>query len=60
MHALIKACKQKAVEAAQGDESPSLLVFKNRGDVALRVTISGHGGVGLMAGLDDLSGLFQP
>jgi len=30
------------------------------GDVALRDMVSGHGGDGLMAGLDDLSGLFQP
>ncbi len=41
-------------------ESPSLEVFKNCGDVALRDVVSGHGGDGLMVGLDDLSGLFQP
>ena len=41
-------------------ESPSLEVFKKRADVALRDMVSGHGGHGLMAGLDDLSGLFQP
>ena len=35
--------------------SPSLEVFKKYVDVALR-----HGGVGLMVGLDDLTGLFQP
>jgi len=40
--------------------SPSLEVFKNHGDVALRDMVSGHGGGGLMIGLDDLSGLFQP
>ena len=27
--------------------SPSLEVFQNRGDVALRDVVSGHGGVGL-------------
>ena len=31
-------------------ESPSLEVFKNHGDVALRDVVTGHGGVGL--GLD--------
>ena len=41
-------------------ESPSLGVFRNCGDVALRVMISGHGGDGLMAGLSDLNDLFQP
>ena len=41
-------------------ESPSLEVFKKRVHVALRDVVSGHGGVGLMVGLDDLSGLFQP
>uniref|UniRef100_A0A803XKN2 NADP-dependent oxidoreductase domain-containing protein n=1 Tax=Meleagris gallopavo TaxID=9103 RepID=A0A803XKN2_MELGA len=29
-------------------------------DVAMRNMISGHGGDGLVVGLDDLSGLFQP
>ena len=38
-------------------ESPSLEVFKKRGDVALRDVVSGDG---LMFGLDGLSGLFQP
>jgi len=28
--------------------------------VALSDTVSGHGGGGLMVGLDDCSGLFQP
>ena len=28
--------------------------------VALRDVVSGHGGDGLMVGLDNLSGLFQP
>ena len=40
--------------------SSEMEVFKNRGDVALRVVVSGHGGGGLMVGLDDLRGLFQP
>ena len=29
------------------------------GDVAVRDVVSGHGGDGLMVGLDDLGGLFQ-
>ena len=41
-------------------KSPSLEVFKNCMDVAGRGMVSGHGGSGLMVGLDDLSGLFQP
>ena len=41
-------------------ESPSLGVFQNRVDVALRDVVSGHGGDGLVAGLGDLSDLFQP
>ena len=41
-------------------ESPSLEVFKNHVDVALRDVVSGHGGVGLVVGLGDLSDLFQP
>ena len=41
-------------------ESPSLEVFKNRVDVALRDVVSGHGGGGMMIGLHDLSGLLQP
>ena len=40
-------------------ESPSLEVFKRSVDVAKRDLMSGHGGSGLMDGLDDLSGLFQ-
>ena len=35
-------------------------VFKKRADITLRDGVSGHSGDGLMAGLDDLSGLFQP
>ena len=34
--------------------SPSLEVFKTCGDVALRDVVSGHGGDGLMIGLNDL------
>jgi len=41
-------------------ESWSLEMFKKHGDVALRNMVSGHGGDGLMVGLDDISGLFQP
>jgi len=48
-------------QAAQGAvESPSLEVFRKHVDVALREMVSGHGGDGLTAGLDDLRGLFQP
>jgi len=39
--------------------SPSLEVFQNRVDVALRNVGSGHGGGGLTVGLGDLRGLFQ-
>ena len=42
------------------ESSSSLEVFKNHGDVALRDVVSGHGGGGLMVGLEDLRGLFQP
>jgi len=38
-------------------ESPSLEAFKNRVDVALRDMGSGHGGNGLMVGLDDLGSM---
>ena len=41
-------------------ESLSLDVFKKRVDMALRDIYSGHGDNGLIDGLDDLSGLFQP
>ena len=41
-------------------ESLSLEVFEKRADVALRDMVSGHGGDGLMVGLGDLRGLFQP
>ena len=41
-------------------ESLPLEMFKNRVDVALRDVVSGHGGDGLMVGLGDLRGLFQP
>ena len=42
------------------EELLSMEVFKNRVDVALRDVVSGHGGGGLMVGLEDLRGLFQP
>ena len=46
---------------AQGSgESPSLEVFKRRGDVALRDVVTGHGGGVLVVGLGDLGDLFQP
>ena len=38
-------------------QSPSLEVFENRVDVALRDVVSGHGVGGLLVGLGDL---FQP
>ena len=41
-------------------ESPSLEVFREKVDVALRDVVSGRGENGLMVGLDDLKGLFQP
>jgi len=41
-------------------ESPSLEGFKSCVDVVLRDMVCGHGGGGLMVGLGDLSGLFQP
>jgi len=42
------------------EESPSMEVFQNCADVALRDMVSGHSGGRLTAGLDDLSSLFQP
>lgn len=39
-------------------EPPSLEM--KRVDVVLRCTVTGPGGVGLMVGLNDLTGLFQP
>ena len=41
-------------------ESPPLEVFQSCVDVALRDVGSGHGGDGLMVGLVDRRGLFQP
>jgi len=41
-------------------KSPSLEVFKNGVEVALRDVVSGYGGDGLTVGLDDLNDLFQP
>ena len=40
-------------------EPPSLEVFKNLVDVALRDVVCGRGGGGLEVELDDLRGLFQ-
>ena len=40
--------------------SPSLEVLKKRVDVALSDMLSGHGGDGLVVGLNYLRGLFQP
>jgi len=50
-----------AVANKKEDSGPllSLEVFKRRVDVALRDTVSGHGGDGLMVALDDLSGLLH-
>ena len=41
-------------------ESPSLKLFNNRVDVALRDMVSGHSGGGSVVGPDDLRCLFQP
>ena len=41
-------------------ESPCLDAFMNRVNGALRDVVSGHGGDGLLVGLGDLRGLFQP
>jgi len=41
-------------------ESLSLEVFKKRAGGAARAMVSGHGGDGLMVGLDEFSGHFQP
>jgi len=41
-------------------ESPSLELFKTMQMWHFRIWFSRHGGVGLMFGLDDLRGLFQP
>ena len=38
--------------------SPSLEVFRNHGDMALRDAVSGCSGGGLIVGLDDFRGLF--
>ena len=40
-------------------ESPSLGVFKKRGNMALRDVVSGHGSDGFTVSLDDLRSLFQ-
>jgi len=41
-------------------ESSALEVLKSSVDVALRDAVSGHGGDGLLVGLGDLRGVFQP
>ena len=41
-------------------ESPSLEVFKNYNDTALRDVVRGCGGGGSMVGLNDLRDFFQP
>ena len=41
-------------------QPPSRELFKKRADVALRDTVGGHGGDGLMAGPGDLRRFFQP
>ena len=40
-------------------QSLPLEVLKDRVGVALRDAVSGHGGDGLMAEIDDVNGLFQ-
>lgn len=42
------------------EESLSLEVYKERVDVAVRDVVSWYGGDGLVVGLDDLGGTFQP
>lgn len=41
-------------------EALSLEVIKKRVDVGLRAMVNGHGQDGLVVGVDELSGLFQP
>jgi len=41
-------------------ESSSLEAFEEHVDVALRLTVSGHGGEGLVVGLGELRCIFQP
>jgi len=40
-------------------ESPSMEVFKKRANVALRDMVSGHGGIGLIVGLEILMVFFN-
>ena len=56
----IRSSEAVAHDAQGGGGIPSLEVFKNHVDVALRDVVSGHGGGGLAVGLDDLRVLFQP
>jgi len=41
-------------------QSPFMEVLKERVNMALRDMVSGHEGDGLVLGLDNLRGLFQP
>lgn len=45
---------------AQGSGGDETTLEMKRVHVVLRCTVTGHGGVGLMVGLNDLRGLFQP
>jgi len=58
---LVQKSVQALEQAAQGGvESLYVEVLKNCIDVVLRDVVNGHGGDGLMVGLDDLRGLFYP
>jgi len=45
-------------QAAQGGGGVSLGVFSKRVDVVLRDMVSGHGGNGLIVGIDYLTSIF--
>jgi len=51
-HSKSRLCTRTCITRDLGKEKEFL--------VALRYMVSGHGGDGLMVGLDDLSGLSQP
>ena len=58
---LLRKSGAAVAQAAQGVvQSPSLEVFQSRVDAALRDVVSGHGAGGLVVGLGDIRGLFQP